>query len=158
MKTNDASASRRSFFIKGGATLGAGVATVAGATVLAPATTSPADAHAEREAIRQLHHAFIAAVERQASPAALPTHHAYRANAAQEGDSLSLSEDGCRATACWHVDVKVGALLEGDFTAAQMARLQGMLGEVHWETGRLHAQYTKVRGQWQIAALRFEPG
>lgn len=145
--------SRREFFRHGGATLGAGVASAAGAAALAPAAPVTA---ADQEAIRRLHHAFVAGVEDQTTAAALPTHHAYRANALQARDALAFSEDGRRASATWHVDVKVGMPLEGDSTAAQMARLQGMLAEVHWESGRLHARYVRAAGQWQIASLRFQ--
>lgn len=156
MKANQTRTSRRAFFVKGGATLGAGVATAAGAAPLAPAAAAPAASSQDREAIRSVHAAFIAGVERQTLAAALATHHAYRANALQEKDQLQVSADGRQASAVWHVDVKVGTPLEGDSTPAQMARLQGMLADVHWESGMLHGSYVKVEGAWQLAGLRFE--
>lgn len=155
MKTRT-NTSRRDFFRRGGATLGAGVAAAA-AGAGAPAPPAPAaTTAADREAIRRLHHAFIAGVEGQSTAAALPTHHAYRANALQEHDALVFGAGGHRATATWHVDVKVGGPVEGDSTVAQMARLQGMLADVHWESGRLHARYARTAGQWQIESMRFE--
>lgn len=156
MKANQTSTSRRAFFVRGGATLGAGVATVAGAAALAPEADTSSGMHEDREAIRGVHAEFIAGVERQVRTAALPTHHAYRANALQEKDQLQLSADGRRASAVWHVDVKVELPLEGTSTLAQMARLQGMLADVHWESGRLHADYVKAGTAWQLAGLRFE--
>jgi hypothetical protein len=73
-KMNDA---RRAFFLRGGAVLGAGVATAAAATALLPdSAPQPMDrlqqlqreltTHQDRDAIRQLHLAFTAAVENQA--------------------------------------------------------------------------------------------
>ena len=64
--------SRRHFFLRGGAALGAGVAAAAGATSLTP-TAAPGeqpDARADREAIRQLHMAFMSRMEAQAYEAA----------------------------------------------------------------------------------------
>lgn len=68
---------RRAFFLRGGAVLGAGVAATATATALLPGALPPgADRlqelqrdltlHQDREAIRQLHLTFTAAVENQA--------------------------------------------------------------------------------------------
>lgn len=156
MKADQTRTSRRAFFVQGSATLGAGVATVAGAAALAPASAAQAASSQDREAIRSLHATFIAGVERQTLAAALATHHAYRANAMQERDLLQVSADGLLASAIWHVDVKVGVPLEGDSTPAQMARLQGMLSDVHWESGKLHGSYVKAEGTWQLAGLRFE--
>jgi hypothetical protein len=55
---------RREFFLRGGAALGAGVAATAGAAGLAPAKAGEADASdaADREAIAELHRRFIASV------------------------------------------------------------------------------------------------
>jgi hypothetical protein len=73
---------RRAFFLRGGAVLGAGVATTAGARSWLPGT-SPAvpdrvqelqrelTSHQDRAAIRQLHLAFTAAIEKQAYEAAV---------------------------------------------------------------------------------------
>jgi hypothetical protein len=152
MKAGNEKTSRRSFFLKGSAALGAGVAAASGASAK---PLSPAVAEQDREAIRRLHLAFIAAAEVQASEAALPTHQAYRSNALQEHDLLVFGKSGLEATATWHVDVKIGMPLQGDSTIAQMARLQGMLADVRWEAGRLQARYVKSGGRWQIAALEY---
>lgn len=63
MKTRDATTSRRAFFIKGGAALGAGVA--AGSVAVAGHDAPPEDAGhpAEREAIRQLQQNFTGLME-----------------------------------------------------------------------------------------------
>ena len=73
---------RRAFFLRGGAVLGAGVATTAAAAALLPdASPTVPDRvqqlqreltrHQDRESIRQLHLAFTAAVEKQAYEAAV---------------------------------------------------------------------------------------
>ena len=159
MNAIHARTSRRTFFVAGGAALGAGVATSIGAAALAPKQIATAEhelaAMTEREAIRGLHVAFMAAVESQSHEAAATNHQAYRPNAQQHRDSLSLSEDHHRASATWHVDVKLGTPLQGDSTAAQMARLQGHLSEVRWESGALRATYLKSGSEWRIAALEF---
>jgi hypothetical protein len=147
------SSTRRAFFLQGSATLGAGVAAVAGTS-----TPQHSDAPAEREAIRKLHQVFIAGVENGLTPGASATHRAYRSNALQGGDQLILSDDGRHAEARWHVDVKLGTPLEGDSTAAQMARLQGMLSDLRWESGLLTARYEKQGSQWQISSVRYRTG
>jgi hypothetical protein len=152
MKSDDEKTSRRSFFLKGSAVLGAGVTAASGASAK---PVNAATGEQDREAIRRLHLAFIAGVEDRASEAALSTHQAYRSNALQERDSLEFSESGLEAVATWNVDVKVSSPLEGDSTIAQMARFQGMLADVHWESGRLQARYVKARGKWQVAALDY---
>lgn len=163
MSNTSSNTTRRAFFLKGGATLSAGVAAAAGAGALAsppsPAQASPTSGHdrdaAERAAILRVHQAFIADVESGRTPAAAGTHRAYRSNARQVGDQLLLSEDGTRAEGLWHVDVMLGIPIEGDSTAAQMARLQGMLSEVRWESGVIEAQYERCAGRWQISALHY---
>jgi hypothetical protein len=76
--------SRRAFFVRGGAVLGAGVGAVVATTVAAPAVASgnapvddqvkqlrqQLDGVADREAIRQLHLAFTTLIEQQAYEAA----------------------------------------------------------------------------------------
>ncbi|MET0279954.1 MAG: hypothetical protein ABW278_02350 [Steroidobacteraceae bacterium] len=149
---------RRAFFLRGGATLGAGIATTAGAAALLPATVPAGDQGAgtpDREAILQLHREFIARVEEHSHPAAPDNHRAYRSNAGQLRDELAVDADGRVASGCWHVDVQVATPLRGDSTAAQMARLQGNLADLHWESGRLDVQYIKQAGRWQIARLRY---
>jgi hypothetical protein len=152
MKAGNTKTSRRSFFLKGSAVLGAGVAAASGASAR-PVNQSAGQQ--DRESIRRLHQTFIAGVESRDSEAALPTHQAYRSNALQERDSLAFSESGSEATATWHVDVKIVSPLEGDSTIAQMARLQGMLADVRWEAGRLQVKYVKIHGQWQVAAQEY---
>jgi hypothetical protein len=157
MTSNANNSSRRAFFLRGGVTLGAGLATSAGATALLPAAQPALDAAgaADREAIRQLHREFIARVEAQSHDAAAATHRAYRSNARQQQDALAVAADGRQANATWHVDVQVATPLQGDSTAAQMARLQGQVGDLHWEAGRLEVQYLKQAGQWRMASLGY---
>lgn len=143
---------RRAFFLRGGATLGAGVA---GAAALVPAQAASAGDATEREAIRRLHQQFIADVESGARGGADATHRAYRANARALQDALALDAGGRLATARWHVDVQVATPLAGDSTAAQMARLQGQFAELRWESGALQARYEKRGGQWQLAAMEY---
>ena len=66
-----------------------------------------------------------------------------------------FSKSGLEATATWHVNVKIGMPLQGDSTIAQMARLQGLLADVRWESGWLQARYVKTGERWQIAALEY---
>lgn len=75
MDTDEIRRSRRAFFLRGGAVLGAGVATAAGAGTLEPASTAPADevaklraaldAAADRESIRALQAQFLHAIGQQ---------------------------------------------------------------------------------------------
>jgi hypothetical protein len=132
------------------------MATAAGATGRAPATDAKLVAQEDVEAIRRAHLAFVAAVENHSRSGAAATHQAYRANALQLADAIRISADGYHAAALWHVDVKVGVPIEGDSTPAQMARLQGMLTNVHWEAGRLDVRYVKVDGHWQVASVRYD--
>ena len=154
MTTKDSKTSRRAFVMSGGATLGAGVA--AAATVVSPGSHKPAEPmHEDREAIRQVHVKFIAGVEAGALAGAAPTHRAYRTNARQIEDTLKVNGNRRQATATWHVDVKTGMPLDGDSTIEQMARLQGMLGNVNWESGRLEARYEKAGGEWQMTSVNY---
>ncbi|HTB65863.1 MAG TPA: nuclear transport factor 2 family protein [Steroidobacteraceae bacterium] len=82
MTENKMNGTRRAFFVRGGAVLGAGVATAAAAGVLLP-DAAPAvpdrlpqlqrelTSHQDRESIRQLHRAFTAAIENQTYEAAV---------------------------------------------------------------------------------------
>lgn len=189
MSASKVKTSRRAFFLKGGAALGAGVAGTAlgGASGRDPAN-APA---AEHDRIRQIHMAFTGRMEAQAYESAAELfieaaslnldgnavegiaairrlltdryrhqtattqHSAYRPNGLQDEDQLTMSEDQQSARATWHVDVRVCSPLLGDSTAAQMARLQGMLGDVHWESGLIEAGYVKTDGQWRIQTLRY---
>ena len=190
-----ANRSRRSFFVGGGALLGAGVATTVGARALmadpAPAVPELLQSVIDSESIRRLHLTFTDLMENQAYEAATELFHehaqlklsgitaagkpaiarlfavqyrqqqaavihsAYRQNAAQRKDRMSLSGEGQQAKATFHTEVQVSTPLQGDCTAAQMARLQGQMADRRWETGRFDAQYVKVQGLWKMASLRY---
>jgi hypothetical protein len=151
MSADKTKTSRRAFVVSGGATLGAGVAAAVAAAGRAPTRATPE----EREAIRQLHAQYIADVEATRQSGAVSTHRAYRANARQTEDTLVMTANGRSATATWHVDVKKGMELEGNSTIVQMARLQGHLGNVQWESGRLEARYEKAEGEWRMTAVSY---
>lgn len=191
MKTTDAITSRRDFFIKGGAALGASVA--AGSVAAAGNDAPPENAGhpAEREAIRQLQQSFAGLMEAGDYTAATALfaagarlqlgdaaatgaaairhllvdlygrqqatglHAAYRPNGLQRHDRVTIDAAARQATATWHVDVRITSPLQGDSTAAQMARLQGMMGAVRWESGVLEAAYVKADGRWMMASLDY---
>jgi hypothetical protein len=202
MTERKANRSRRSFFLQGGAALGAGVAAAGAATLMSGATTAPdqlrqlrqqLDHLGDREAIRQLQLAFTTSIEsqdyeaaadlftenadlqlsglsatgrqairrqfaqqyRQQQAAAL--HTAYRQSALQQKDVVTIGGNGLQATALFHVDVELSKPLQGDSTAAQMARLQGQVADRRWEAGRFDAQYEKISGRWQIGSMRYRP-
>ena len=90
---------------------------------------------------------------RQQNAAAI--HSAYRPNASQQKDAVTVSEDRLQGAATYHVDVKLSTPLQADCTAAQMARLQGQMADCRWETGRFDAKYVKTRGQWKMASLSY---
>jgi hypothetical protein len=156
---------RRAFFLNGGAVLGAGVAATAGAAGLAapvaPAASAANGSAEDREAIRQLHLAFVAGLEGQSGvtvaelfkePVQLG---AYRQTSAQK-DAVTFSEDGLRATATFHCEVELCTPLQDDCTVAQMARLQGMTASRRWESGRFEASYLKTtRGGWKVASVSY---
>ncbi len=156
MSADKTKTSRRAFVMSGGATLGAGVAA---AVAVSPGSHKPAEPmHEEREAIRQLHLRFIAGVESGTLAGAAPTHRAYRSNGRQVEDTLKVNGNRRQATATWHVDVKTGMPLEGDSTIEQMARLQGMLANVNWESGRIDARYEKAGGEWRLTGISYSAG
>lgn len=194
MNARHATTSRRTFFLKGGAALGAGVATGGTALGATTATTDDAGHPAEREAIRHVHMTFTGLMESGAYEAAAALfaadarlqlgeaaatgatairrllvdhygsqqaaclHDAYRPNGQQQLDRVTIGKDARQATATWHVDVRVSRPLQGDSTIAQMARLQGMMGEVRWESGLLEATYVKHAGRWMVASLDYRAG
>jgi hypothetical protein len=194
--------SRRAFFLHGGAVLGAGVATTAGAATLTHENPTlleeqlkqlrqQLDGVEDREAIRKLHLAFTTLIEQQTYEAATELfdeqahlnlsgvsatgkpairqlfahqyreqiapafHSAYRQNTLQQRDAVTLSEDRLQAAATFHVEVELCTPLQGDCTAAKMARLQGHVADRRWETGRFEANYVKMRGQWKMASLSY---
>ena len=161
----DKTSTRRAFFLSGGAVRGAGVATTVGAAAPKPADShgAPGASADDREAIRQLHLAHMARLENGGAEAAAGLFGepgrmqlgAYRQSTSQQNDRLTFSEDGQRATATFHCEVELCTPLEGDCTAAQMARLQGLTASRRWESGRFEASYVKTRGQWQTESLRY---
>lgn len=200
-----ARSTRREFFAKGGAILGAGVASAVGVSSAVAAGTRSGEEelmrlrreldHAkEREAIRGVHLAFAAQIESRSYDAlaelfdegamvnlsgvsatgkagirrlfaeqyreqkAAVLHCAYRPNARQSEDAVTIADDCTQATAILHVDVQLGVPLQDDCTAAQMARLQGQLADCRWESGRLEARYVKSAGEWKIASLIYPAG
>jgi hypothetical protein len=197
MTDTKANGSRRSFFMRGGALLGAGVATAAAARTLmadpTPARPEPLQSLPDGEMIRQLHLDFTALMENQSYEAATELFHpqaqlnlsgltaagqpaiarllqvqyrrqqaavmhsAYRQNAAQRNDKVTISNERRQATATFHTEVHISIPLQGDSTAAQMARLQGQMADRRWESGRFEVQYVKVQGLWKMAALRYVP-
>jgi hypothetical protein len=82
-------------------------------------------------------------------------HSAYRPNALQQQDAVDISDDQLHATALFHLDVALCSPLQGECTAAQMARLQGQSADRQWQAGRFVAKYVKSAGQWRMAALRY---
>jgi hypothetical protein len=190
-----ANGSRRSFFVRGGALLGAGVATTVGARALLahpkPAVPELLQSVIDGESIRQLHLTFTDLMENQAYEAAAELFHeqaqldlsgisadgkaaiarlfavqyrqqqaavmhsAYRQNAAQRKDRMTLSGDRQQAKATFHTEVQISTPLQADCTAAQMARLQGQMADRRWESGRFDARYVKVQGLWKMASLRY---
>jgi hypothetical protein len=202
MTERKANRSRRSFFLQGGAALGASVAAAGAATLMTGAAAAPdqlrqlrqqLDHLSDREAIRQLQLAFTTSIESQAYEAAAELfsesadlqltglsatgrqairrqfadqyrpqqaaamHTAYRQSAVQQKDIVTIGDNGLLAAAIFHVDVELSKPLQGDSTAAQMARLQGQVVDRRWEAGRFDAQYEKIRGQWKIASMRYLP-
>ena len=83
-------------------------------------------------------------------------HTAYRQTSAQRLDEIALSEDGAQATARFHVEAEVCTPIQGDCTAAQMARLQGNVASRHWESGRFEMKLAKTQGNWKIVSLAYE--
>ena len=143
MKSNS---TRRDFVLRGGAVLGAGVATT---TAGAAALRKNVDVAAEREAIRTLHWEHLALIEKQDGGV-------YRQGSRQQMDAIVISEDGEHASATFHVEAEVCTPVQGDCTAAQMARLQGNVASRHWESGRFDVKLAKTQGNWKIVSLRYE--
>jgi hypothetical protein len=152
--------------------------TAAGA---AAGSRNGADGAAEREAIRHVHRTLLAHVEKRdfagaaelfaaadawhasglrseapAEGARFSTRTAYRQTSTQLRDDIALSEDGASATARFHVEAEVCTPIQGDCTAAQMARLQGNVASRHWESGRFDLKLAKTQGHWRIVSLTYE--
>jgi hypothetical protein len=175
--------SRRDFFLSGGAALGAGVAAAGGSQpALAPIHDSDAIRQLQQsfaalvenrdyEAAARLFDAratlhlkgasasgtaqilqLLAGQTRHQEGTAL--HSAFRHNPVKP-EVLTISKDGMQAAATFHVDTELSTPLQGDCTAAQMARLQGQAASRHWESGRLEATYVKSNGRWKVASLSY---
>jgi hypothetical protein len=171
---------RRAFFLNGGAVLGAGVAATASAASFTAPTLAAAGAAGsaagtaawgaagsaeDREAIRRLHLAFVARLENQSADAPANLFGepgevqlgAYRQTTSQQHDDVKFSEDGLRATATFHCEVELCTPLQDDCTAAQMARMQGLMASRRWENGRFEVSFVKTRGQWQMESVSYSP-
>lgn len=83
-------------------------------------------------------------------------HNAYRHSAAQQEDSLAVSDGGQRAAATFYVEAQLCAPLRGDCTVVQMARLQGCMADRRWEAGRFDVECVRIQGQWKIASLSYK--
>jgi hypothetical protein len=94
-------------------------------------------------------------VEQYYHQKAAAIHSAYRQSNSQHKDAVTVSEDRLQATATFHTEVELCMPLRGDCTFAQMARLQGLVAERRWESGRFEAKYVRTRGQWRIVSLSY---
>jgi hypothetical protein len=153
--------SRRAFFLNGSAVLGAGVATTVGAAGLRPESRRRPGTAEDREAIRRLHLAAVAQLENHGDATApnlfdeRVTLGAYRQIPSLHPDEMKFSADGQHATAIFHCEVELCTPLEGDCTAAQMARLQGQTDTRRWERGRFEGSYVRERGGWRMESMRY---
>jgi hypothetical protein len=114
---------RRAFFLKGGAVLGAGVSAAAGASAMTSDGTRPVekqlkelrhelDCAADRETIRQLHRSFMTSIEQQK----------YEAAAELFADHAHLSLSGASATG----KSAILRLFTDDYRQQRAAVLHGM--------------------------------
>jgi hypothetical protein len=94
------------------------------------------------------------AIARQLSDrTAAAFHRAYRQCTSQQSDSVTVTDDRVRASAAFNIEVELCTPLQDDCTAATMARLQGNVADLRWESGRFEAKYVKTRGEWKITSL-----
>jgi hypothetical protein len=129
---------RRAFFTGGGA---AAVATVAGGAVAGNGQI------AERN--------LLDARDRESIRAALAAWFANREcwqDLSRHRDVVTL-HDRQRATAVIHFEEVECTPLEGDCTAAQMARLQGNVADRSWVARRLEVDLVN-EGEWRISRVR----
>jgi hypothetical protein len=147
MTVRKARSTRRAFFLQGSAVVGTGIASIASASTAKSASPLPAagadTAAADRDAILALHRTYLA------------SNGSYRLNPSHPNDVITLSGDGLRANARFHVEAEVCTPLEDSCTAAQMARLQGNYASHHWESGRFDAEYMKVQGHWKVVSMSY---
>ncbi len=130
---------RREFFLKGGV---AAVATTAGMPALGEARVSPqelSDAR-DREAIREALGQLFADKE-------------CWQDLSRRTDVIAF-HGGERATATVHFEAEQCTPLEGDCTAAQMARLQGNVASRQWVARCVEVDLAKIEGEWTIAGVR----
>jgi hypothetical protein len=80
-------------------------------------------------------------------------HRGYRQGTSQQSDTVTLSDDCTHASATFNIEVELCTPLQDDCTAATMARIQGNVADLRWESGRFEASYVKTRGEWKIASL-----
>jgi hypothetical protein len=83
-------------------------------------------------------------------------HCSYRQCAWNPPDTVTLSDDGKRASAVFYLEVELARPFTGDSTIERMARLQGQMAERRWEMGRFEATYVRNKTQWQVATLDYK--
>jgi hypothetical protein len=69
--------------------------------------------------------------------------------------AVEIDDDQLHASARFHGRVYIAMLIDGDGTAQQMARLQGLSSTQWWEEGVYDARYVNVDGEWKISALSY---
>ncbi|MFM1885751.1 MAG: hypothetical protein RL026_908 [Pseudomonadota bacterium] len=84
-----------------------------------------------------------------------PYHRAYRQAALRPEDEVHPASGGAQATLRFHVEAEACTPLTDDCTAAQMARLQGLLADRQWEQGMFEAQVTRRQQGWRVEALSY---
>lgn len=163
---------RRSFLRSGGAGLGAllGAAAVAQD---AAAATSDQDLQQLRRELEMLQSREQILALRQHCLAALSAQDAQWLEQFAQGEPLWLqgscrapagagaadphiAADGTHASLSVALEVALERAIEGNSTAAQMARLQGQeLADLRWQPGTLHLTLRRRNSRWQIESLRF---
>lgn len=128
---------RRAFFLSGGAA----VATTASVAVAGAGL--------------ELQQEFCGAKDREAIRAALAELFANREcwQDLSRGDELTI-HDRQRATATVHFEEEESRPLEGNCTAAQMARLQGNVANRQWVARCVEVDLSKIEGVWTISGVR----
>lgn len=87
-----------------------------------------------------------------------PWHRLYRTVPMRQLSGVKFGADANQASANYAVEALLCVPLEGDCTAAQMARQQGQhLADTRREHGTLVATYIKNNGDWQIGSMEYQP-
>jgi hypothetical protein len=170
---------RRAFIRNAGATVAAttaaAVTTVAGAATAAATSQQPLpesnpNPSSDRNAIQQLHYAFLARLNgRQhkelhalfASEAEAPQQilrsPAYILGDAQHLDTITVAPDHHHATARFHCLARLEAPLSASSSSSlvEMARQQGQGVTQSWESGVLESEYVQAASLWKIARISF---